>query len=185
MRVLTAGGRVSNQAAYSSGSTRARAPPFRTISVTDVQRKSLIAFLFMMSSISVFPLSGHSTAYPASCIASRIRATLSSVSRCAPAPTVASTDAQGLLWRMKATRFPAAGFCARSIHLLTRATNLSSRSSMGMCCSPPMPARFRLPAAPIGIMVIPPRNSGIATYHETLLPRIPSIQSLHSASVWW
>ncbi|OQC71017.1 MAG: hypothetical protein BWX50_00669 [Euryarchaeota archaeon ADurb.Bin009] len=138
----------------------------------------------MMVSIRSFPLSGYSTAYPRACIALRILTTLSSVSRCAPAPTDASTEAQGLLWRKKATRLSAAGFAARSIHLLARPTNFSTRSSMGTCRSP-VSSGPRVSAAPIGTISIAPKNSGIATYQETSLPRIPSRSALHSASVWW
>ncbi len=137
----------------------------------------------MMVSINSLPFAGYSTAYPRSCIALRIRATLSRVSRCAPAPTDASTEAQGLLWRMKATRLSATGVIARSIHLRTRPTNFSTRSPMGTCRSPSVPACSRFSAAPTGTISIAPKNSGIATYQDTSLPRIPSRSAIHSASV--
>ncbi|OPY42608.1 MAG: hypothetical protein A4E42_01586 [Methanoregulaceae archaeon PtaU1.Bin222] len=97
--------RSSNHSRYVVKSTRCRQPPRLTISPTGVHRNSLTARFSRMIRARFSPLSGHSTAYPASLRVLRICTTLSRASRCAAAPTFASTDAQGEAFRMIATFF--------------------------------------------------------------------------------
>ncbi|OPX82559.1 MAG: hypothetical protein A4E43_00434 [Methanosaeta sp. PtaB.Bin005] len=154
------------------------------ISSIEVQRNSDIAFLAMMVSISSFPvLGGLCSEYPAWTIRSMMRATLSRVSICAPPPTEASTEAQGLLCRMKATRRSDTGLFFRATHFLTLLASFETLSGMGTCfsiCAPSISERL---VAPIIRGSITPSNSGMATDQPTSLLDRPCTSSFHSSSV--
>ncbi|OPX73295.1 MAG: hypothetical protein A4E39_01140 [Methanoregulaceae archaeon PtaB.Bin152] len=153
------------------------------MSWTVVHRNSLMARRSRISRARASPLSGGSTSNPSPFIRAMISATLCRASRCAAAPTFASTDAQAELFRTNATLFSAAGFSwsrMREPILLTRVRVRSSTGRCQACSGPSGPSAIALAT---GIMPVIPYISGRTTDQPSSMLPMPSRLSLHSCSV--